>query len=342
VPIYELDGTSLKPFHRLNPVEQLYESEIEELVWGDLEAFTGEPLFPVARQPRISGGGIPDVVALDRTGRVVVIEVKRDADRGQLAQCLEYAGWARQTSLDEVASLYRADGLHFGPEAFFADWQEFTDSATPTTIDPRPRLVLIARDFQGRTRSALDFLQENSLPVVVVPVTMYEDPETKRRVVNIDAEHEPGASSTSWATAGGVPLGTGSTTSASYLLDGRRVMVSDLIDARLIEAGERTKWHRPRKDMTYWATVQEDGSFRLDDGRVFQSPSMAARSAAGMVSYDGWYAWTIPRLGDARLVDLRQQLIDAATKAQLETPAPEVFSRPVEGSSVAVDSSEDE
>ena len=44
-------------------------------------------------------------------------------ERRQLAQCLEYAGWARGTNLDELAGLY-----HGGPEAFFADWQEFTDT----------------------------------------------------------------------------------------------------------------------------------------------------------------------------------------------------------------------
>jgi hypothetical protein len=44
---------------------------------------------------------------MDSSGRVVVIEVKRDIDRGQLAQCLEYAGWARSASLDELGSLYR-------------------------------------------------------------------------------------------------------------------------------------------------------------------------------------------------------------------------------------------
>jgi len=37
-------------FVRLKPGPELYEKEIEALIWSDLEAFTGEPLFPVARQ----------------------------------------------------------------------------------------------------------------------------------------------------------------------------------------------------------------------------------------------------------------------------------------------------
>ncbi len=139
MPLYELAEGSLKPFARLRPGPDLYEQEVEALVWADLEAFTGESLFPVARQARISSGGVPDILALDETGRVVIIEVKRDVDRGQLGQCLEYAGWARLTNLDEVASVY--DGGrpgHRGVEAFCRDWQDFTETATPSPSHPSP------------------------------------------------------------------------------------------------------------------------------------------------------------------------------------------------------------
>lgn len=92
MPIFEIGNGTLTSFARVQPGEALYEKEVEELIWGDLEAFTGESLFPVARQARITGGGIPDILALDATGRVVVIEVKRDIDRSQPARCPEHSG----------------------------------------------------------------------------------------------------------------------------------------------------------------------------------------------------------------------------------------------------------
>lgn len=95
------------------------------------------------------------------------------------------------TQGDEIASLYKTGKAgHDGVEAFFRDWQDFTGTSTPITINPQPRLYLIARDFEGRTRSALGFLRENSLPVTVVPVTVYEDPNGKR-IIDIESEHEP-------------------------------------------------------------------------------------------------------------------------------------------------------
>lgn len=300
MPLFELTNEGLTPFTRLRPGPALYEQEIEALVWADLEAFTGESLFPVARQPHIAGGGVPDILALDDTGRVVVLEVKRDIDRGQLAQCLEYAGWARLTNLDEIAGLYNREPTHKGVEAFFRDWQDFTESTTPVTINPKPRLYLVARDFEGRTRSALDFLRENSLPVTVIPVTVYED-ATGRRIVDIEADHEP------------VAPGTGPTSGPKAVTaNGRRVTVLDLIDAGLVHPNEPVEFVRPRLGQHYTATIRSDGTFELPDGTVQQSPSLAAMRAADLVSYDGWHAWRLPRLGGTKLHELRMQFAESA------------------------------
>jgi hypothetical protein len=282
MPLFELRDGAMVPFARLHPGPQLYEQEIEHLVWTDLEAFTGESLFPLARQPHIAGGGIPDILALDENGRVVVIEIKRDVDRSQLAQCLEYAGWARLTNLDEL-----------GIEAFFRDWLDFTETPTPLTINPQPRLVLIARDFQGRTRSALDFLQENSLPVTVIPVTIYQD-ATGRRVVDVEAEHEPS-----------IPGGGPTVPIQPSALNARRVGVPDLLSAGLIQPDEHVEFVRPRVGSRHEATILADGRFQLTDGTFETSPSGAAMRAANLAAYDGWYAWRLPRLGGTKLAELR-------------------------------------
>src|SRR6266851_202132 len=134
MPLYEVDNAGeLVPFRRLRGGAELYEREIEDLVWANPEEIVGETLFLIQRQPSLQSGGRPDIVALDRDARVVVIEVKREFDRGQLAQCLEYAGWAQRTNLDELAQMYR-----HGADRFFSDWQEFTDSAVPAIVNPSP------------------------------------------------------------------------------------------------------------------------------------------------------------------------------------------------------------
>ena len=277
---------------------ELFEKEIEDLLWRNLEGFVGYPLFPVARQPIVGDGLRPDLVALDAAGHVYVIEVKRDVDRRQLAQCLEYAGWARGAGLDDLAGMF-----HSGPDDFFSAWAEFTETDAPRLVQGPPRLILVARDFDGRTDAALSYLTESNLPITVLRVTVYEDQEG-RRFVDIAADHEP-----DFANADGSVPGQESA-AARYEIDGRRVTLGDLLDAKVLAPDAALTWNRPRVGATYSAVALADGTIQLNDGRVFTSPSRAAIEAAGVAAYDGWRAWQVD---DGRsLADVRNELLNPA------------------------------
>ena len=302
MPLYEIHGSgNLIPFRRLQG-EDVYEREIEDLFWANPDEFIGEALFLVARQPTLPSGGRPDIVALDKDARVVIVEIKRDVDRRQLAQCLEYAGWGRSTNLDELSSLYQRQPKR----DFFADWQEFT-GGTLTVINPSPRLVLVARDFHGRTGAALEFLMDGRLPLAVVTVSIYED-DQQRRFLDIEGEGEP-------ELAGPVDDGSGETPDHTKI-GGRRIRMSDLLEADLIQPGDELVWERPRLGVTYRARVAASGAIDLTDGRQFASPSRAAKEAAEIPACDGWYVWRLPRLGGALLNDLRGQLVEQQAKAE--------------------------
>ncbi len=299
--LFEIQEDTLIPFSRVPIGPDLYEEQIEDLLWANLEEFTGTTLFPVRRQARITGGGKPDIVALDESGHVVVIEVKRDVDRNQLAQCLEYAGWARTANLDELAGLY-----YEGPAAFFSAWQEFTATETPVLLQRPPQLILVARDLHDRTEAALGFLADSDLPVVVLRATFYED-ERGKRFVDIIGRNET-------EMAPGSPTGVFSSGGAAHVNPrGRRVTLSDLLEASLLEADEPLVWERPRVGQTFRATVTAGGAIRLEDGRVRGSPSRAAMDAADVPAYDGWLAWRAVNRDGKLLADLRKQLATAAT-----------------------------
>jgi len=99
----------------------------------------------------------------------------------------------------------------------------------------------------------------------------------------------------------------GSTTSSSAASSGR-VTLGSLISAGLVAPGARLSWHRPRSGASYFATVTESGTIRLDDGREYDTPSRAAREAADIEAVDGWVKW---KLADGRpLSDLWSQYRD--------------------------------
>ena len=297
------DNGSLLQLAEVVAGPDLYEKEIEELVWNNLELFGQDTLFPLRRQVVLPSGGQPDILALDKQGKVVVIEVKRDIDRKQLAQALEYAGWARSNNLDELAKIYFQ-----GEDAFFTDWQEFTESVTPVTINHSPRLVLIARLIHDRTNDALKFLRDNGLPVSVVPVSIYED-DQRRWLVEIehDSSGVMGSITPSSDDASKVK-GNGQKT---YMVNGHMVQLHDLIVFGVLAPDTVIEF--TRKGTTTKGTVTSEGNIAVGD-QLFSTPSAAGVAAVGH-AVDGWVKWRVPAQGGVTLADLRQLLLEKVAGA---------------------------
>lgn len=74
----------------------------------------------------------------------------------------------------------------------------------------------------------------------------------------------------------------------------RRITVADLLSVGLIASETELIWTRPRVGEVHRAWVTETGQLRLEDGRHFDTPSRAAKEAAGVDAYDGWEAWKLP------------------------------------------------
>jgi hypothetical protein len=242
------------------------------------------------------------VLALDTTGRVVVIEVKRDVDRGQLAQTLEYAGWARKTNLDTLAGLY-----HGGTAAFWDDWKEFTDSGTPVLVQHAPRLVLVAKSFNDRTYEALQFLLQHNLPIKLLKVAFYVDEDAQRRILKVEWEKEPEAVDGPHVADDG--KGTDTAPDAAYL----GITLSEV--AAALSPPTDLVWKRPKKQQEYHATLLSGGVIQLANGDKYKSPSGAAMAVADLVSYDGWYAWRVVSSGKT----LNQYRHELASKQDQES-----------------------
>jgi hypothetical protein len=77
-----------------------------------------------------------------------------------------------------------------------------------------------------------------------------------------------------------------------------------LIEAGLLQTGDTLEWRR--RSSTHHATVLEDGRLRLEDGRLFASPSAAGKALSGY-EVNGWRSWGRSR-DRVRLSALRDRL----------------------------------
>jgi hypothetical protein len=212
-------------------------------------------------------------------------------DRGHLAQSLEYAGWALNTNLDELAMLF-----HGGEAGFWAEWQDFTETPTPVIVQRNPRLYLVARTFHQRTSEAMDFLLQHRVPIDVLRMAFYVD-DGGRRFLDMEWETEPESAFTPTPA----PVSDRAAPSPDSIAESPISDVRDFREVTLAEVAAAVQAPatlvrtRPRKGERHEATLLDTGLIRLPDGRDHRSPSGAAMAAAEVVSYDGWYAW---RLGE--------------------------------------------
>lgn len=56
MPIFDLSADGLVPIMRQAINSGVYEREIEDLLWNNIEEITGDNLFRLARQPYLPGG----------------------------------------------------------------------------------------------------------------------------------------------------------------------------------------------------------------------------------------------------------------------------------------------
>lgn len=130
------------------------EARLEAWICQDL-SLVGEDLLLLGNQVDTEYGHAVDVLALDRTGNLVVLELKRGrTPRDVVAQILDYASWAHSLSLqdiDRIAGTYRKKSLE-------ELYQERFHTELPETLNEEQRLVIVATELDPQSERIVQFL----------------------------------------------------------------------------------------------------------------------------------------------------------------------------------------
>ena len=122
-----------------------------------------------------------DLVAVDRDGNIVVIELKRD-DTGADAhwQAIKYASYFKRAQPDEIVRML-ADHDQITEEDAAARLTQHLDMDDLENLNHEQRIVLASHRFAPEVTSAVLWLNENALKkdlVTCVTLTPYQDDET--------------------------------------------------------------------------------------------------------------------------------------------------------------------
>jgi hypothetical protein len=130
------------------------ESRLEQWICQDLR-LVGEDLLLLGQQVATAYGHAIDILALDREGNLVLLELKRGrTPRDVVAQVLDYASWAHGLSAPEIerlAEAYRKRSLEdLFRERFHAD--------LPDSLNEDQRLIIVATQLDAQSERIVQFL----------------------------------------------------------------------------------------------------------------------------------------------------------------------------------------
>jgi len=122
-----------------------------------------------------------DLIALDRTGKLVIIELKRDDSGVDVHwQAIKYASYFRKVSADDIIKI-NAAGKKIDAEKSAQEIAEFTrlDRHEFDRINNKQRIILVSHRFAREVTSAILWLYDYAVDIKCVEITPFIDPDTR-------------------------------------------------------------------------------------------------------------------------------------------------------------------
>ncbi|GEK22510.1 hypothetical protein [Cellulomonas xylanilytica] len=190
MPLFELDDGRPRLVQPMQPLTGSFAQECASLLSHHLAAIAGEPLFAVrSRTNAPDHADLPELLALDATGRPVVVDVVQVVDDDAVISALRHAGAAARMTTTDLARAYHPD-----PSRFAVDYAAFREQAAFGTQSSRRegvRLVLLCSEVAAEAGDTLGFLRGPGRHVDVLQVGVVRGVDDRRLLdVSPLATHE--------------------------------------------------------------------------------------------------------------------------------------------------------
>jgi hypothetical protein len=147
--------------------------DIQEWIAGTPEIL-GESLMIISKELILPSGRRLDLLAVDKEGALVVIELKRDNSGSDVDwQAIKYASYCSSFSHDEI---YKHFAEYLGTDGDDAQVkiEEFIN-CEPEDLNQRQRIILVAKEFHSEVISAVLWLRESEIDIECIRLTPFFD-----------------------------------------------------------------------------------------------------------------------------------------------------------------------
>lgn len=146
------------------------EERLEDVLAADISILDPNLLL-IGRQVPTAYGKFIDLLAIDREGNLVVIELKRDkTPREVVAQVLDYGSWVSKLHDDDIATIFENFAkLHISAapdmslDAAFC--KKFSVTSMPETLNESHELLIVATKLDDSTERIINYLTDYGVAI---------------------------------------------------------------------------------------------------------------------------------------------------------------------------------
>jgi endonuclease NucS-like protein len=272
-----------------------------------------------------------DLLALDRAGQLVVIELKRTDDGGHMElQALRYAAMVSTMTFDQLVATFAAHNDVPEPEARqriddFLGWED-ADEEEPATLAQTVRIVLVSADFSPEVTSTVLWLNQNyGLDVrcvrlvpykldgqllvdiqQLIPLPEAQDFQIKQRDKNVESAAARARASTKDYTKYDLEVGGAELAGLSKQAAVRAVV------QHLLERGVPGAVLRSTLTPRRWHAVQPEEAESVEDAFRRQYPGRGTHYWFDLGMSDEQGSWVMPRIGGTKTEGYLDALVAVA------------------------------
>lgn len=176
--IWKVDKKPTKlPFSSLKK-----ENELEEMICEDI-SILNEQWLPIGRQVATAHGGIIDILAIDESGNLVVVELKKNkTPREVITQAIDYASWIKTLDSAKIADIYKKYGksINKAYESLNEALEnKFNKSFGEDEINNAHQIVVVASELDLSTERIIKYLNDYEIPINTVFFNVFRDGEIR-------------------------------------------------------------------------------------------------------------------------------------------------------------------
>lgn len=134
------------------------EARLEVWLERDISVLS-QGLLVIGRQVPTDFGGFIDLLCLDHSGDVVVVELKRDKTPREItAQTLDYGSWVKDLSYERITAI--AEG-YLGQGEFEEAFKRRFAADLPETLNENHRLLIVASQIDASSERIIKYLSDS-------------------------------------------------------------------------------------------------------------------------------------------------------------------------------------